>query len=593
MPKKPQTLLGRFLVWRIKYISHPQFVYILSILIGFASGMGAVTLKNTTHFIQEFVHGQEFHHYTYFLFPLLGILITVLIAKYVIRESVGHGIPSTLYAISRRKGIMRPYQMYASILTAPFTVGFGGSVGLEGPTVATGSALGSNIARMFHMNQKTRMLLIGSASAGAMSAIFKAPIASIIFAIEVFGLDLTFASLVPLLVSSVSAFITSSFFMGNDILLHFSLKDTFRIRDAIFFIVLGVVSAFTSMYFTKMYLLIGKFFDRIKGAFKKLIIGGTAIGVIVFLIPPLYGEGFEVINSLLDDITPKALQTSYFSDYLDNPMVVILLLSGLVIFKIIATATTFGAGGVGGIFAPTLFMGSIMGNVCAKVINILGLGHQVSETNFTLAGMAGLMAGVLHAPLTAIFLIAELTGGYGLFVPLMITSAISFTISKHFIKHSVYTTELAKKGQLITHNKDKTILGMLKVEQVLETNFVKVNAEMNLGALLHHGVAKSKRNVFPVVNSQGMFEGMVMLNDIRHIMFETNRYEEYKVADLMIVPEIVLDIQDSMESVMKKFQDTSAWNLPVISNGKYMGFISKSKLLTVYRRKLMVFAADE
>jgi CIC family chloride channel protein len=590
-----ETFLKRLLIWRAKHISHRQFVYMLSILVGFTSGVVALVIKNFTHFIQLLLEGnlvKYYHHAFYFLFPILGFTIVYLIIKYVIRNKVSHGIPSTLFAISKRKGVMKRYQMFGSILVAPITVGFGGSVGLEGPTVATGAAISSNISRMFHMNQTTRNLLIGCAAAGAMSSIFKAPIAAIIFAIEVFSLDLTIASMLPLLLASLSAILTSYFFFGNDVLLPFRIEDKFLILDAPFYIVLGIFAAITSMYFSEVYERVQKLFDKISSPIKKLVFGGLAIGVLVYFIPPLYGEGFDVMNNLIAGNPEKALENNFLNLDLNNVWIVIFLLAGLVFFKIIASALTFGAGGVGGIFAPTLFMGSIMGNCIAKLINNCGLfNNPVSESNFTLVGMAGLMAGVLHAPLTAIFLIAEVTGGYELFIPLMITAAISFSITKYFNPHSVYSMELGRKGELITHDKDHAVLTLMDIEKVIETNFIAVTASMKLRGIVHEAIIKSTRNIFPVVdNENGALEGIILLDDLRPIMFDQSLYDEVWARDIMQPPPEIIDLKkDKMTDIMKKFQDSSAWNLPVVENGKYIGFISKSKLLTAYRRQLINF----
>ncbi|AJR03099.1 chloride channel protein [Siansivirga zeaxanthinifaciens] len=596
MPKK--TILKQILIWRAKYISHRQFVYILSIIIGFTSGVGAVVLKNLTHFIQHLLEGKlitDYHHAFYFLFPILGLTLVFFIIKYVIRNKVSHGIPSTLYAISKRKGIMKQYQMFGSILTAPLTVGFGGSVGLEGPTVATGAALGSNISRMFHMNQTSRNLLIGCAAAGAMSSIFKAPIAAIIFAIEVFSLDLTIASMLPLLLASLSAILTSYFFFGDDILLPFRIEDKFYISDAPFYILLGVVAAFVSIYFTEVYDKIHSFFDKIASPVKRLIIGGIGIGLLIFLIPPLYGEGFDVINNLIVGNPEKALENNFFQLDLNNVWVVVLLLAGLMFSKIVASSLTFGAGGVGGIFAPTLFMGSIMGYCMSKILNNCGLFNApVSESNFTLVGMAGLLAGVLHAPLTAIFLIAELTGGYELFIPLMLTATISFGITKYFRPHSVYNMELGRKGELITHDKDHAVLTLMDIDKVIETNFITISPEMTLEQIIHEAVVKSNRNIFPVVKKDThRLQGIILLDDLRPIMFDQTLYKEIVATDVMQKPPAVINIdKDKMTDIMQKFQDSSAWNLPVTKNGVYFGFISKSKLLTAYRRQLITLQGD-
>lgn len=596
MPTEKRTFLTRFLIWRIKHISHKQFVFLLSIIVGLLAGIGAVVLKNFTHLIQHLLEGNLIAHYQtafYFIFPLIGLTITFFVMRYIIRHRVNHGIPSTLYAISKRKGLMRPFQMFGSLLTAPITVGFGGSVGLEGPTVATGAALSSNLSRLFHLNQSTRTLLIGCAGAGAMAAIFKAPIAAIIFAVEVFSLDLTLASMVPLLLASVSAITTSYFFLGSDILLPFKITDKFEINDIPFYVLLGLVASMVSIYYTKMYSRIQEFFEKISSPTKRLLIGGIGLGVLIYFIPPLYGEGFDVINNLVQGNPQAALENNFFNLDVSNIWAIILLLAGLVVFKIIASALTFGAGGVGGIFAPTLFMGSIMGNCFAKILNNLGiLNNPVSESNFTLVGMTGLMAGVLHAPLTAIFLIAEVTGGYELFIPLMITATISFSLTKYFIPHSVYAMELGKKGDLITHNKDHAVLTLMDIASVVERDFVPIYPEMDLGEIVHNAVVKSKRNLFPVLNKKTKaLEGIILLDDLRPVMFDQTLYLEIKATELMNSPPGVIDLQkDKMTEVMKKFQNTGAWNLPVINNGEYYGFISKSKLLTAYRRKLIEFS---
>ena len=592
MGTKATKLLIRFSKWSNKHLSHQQFLMILSAIIGFTAGLGAVVIKNLTHFTQRLLEGNliaNYHHAFYFIFPLIGLSLSLFVVKVILRKKIGHGIPSTLYAISRRKGIMRSFQMYASLITAPLTVGFGGSVGLEGPTVATGASLGSNISRFFKMNQSSRTLLIGCAAAGAMSSIFKAPIAAIIFAIEVFSLDLTLISMVPLLIASVSAILTSYFFFGSDIILPFELQDNFTISEVPFYIILGVLAAGCSMYFTHIYFKIADTFKKIDSLFLRLLLGGLGLGFLIYLIPPLYGEGYNVINNLLAEDYIQALGTNFFNEYLDNIWIVIMLLAGLVIFKIFATSLTFGAGGIGGIFAPVLFMGSAMGHCFALLVNNLGiLRNPISVSSFTMVGMAGLMAGVLHAPLTAIFLIAELTGGYELFVPLMITAAISFMITNQFQPHSVYTMELAKRGDLLTHNKDQAVLTLLNIQQIIEKNFICLNIDMNLGDVIHKGVIKSSRNLFPVIDEDRNFLGIILLDDIRPIMVDQKMYTEVKVSDVMQRAPTVIDLKkDRPKDTMRKFQETNAWNLPVVEDGKYVGFISKSKLLTAYRQKLI------
>ncbi len=587
-----KKIITKFLKWRYKHISNEHFIYILSAIIGFLAGLGAVTLKNLTHFIQSLLEGKfikEIHQAFYFIFPIIGLFLVLILVKYVIKKKVGHGIPSTLYAISKLKAIMPPHQMWASILTAPLTVGFGGSVGLEGPTVATGAALGSNFSRLLHLNQTKRTLLVGAAAAGAMSSIFKAPIAAIVFAVEIFSLELTMTSMVPLLLASVTAVLTSYFFLGDDVLLHFRIDDKFKLNDVLFFIMLGITSATTSIYFSKMYFGIDDFFKKFSNPFKRLIIGGTLLGVIVFFIPPLFGEGYETINNVLKGNISAITNQNFFHLSSDDIWVAILFLVGLVTFKVVAMSFTFGAGGIGGVFAPTLFTGSISGYVFAKIINESAVsGHHLSEINFAMVGMAGLMAGVLQAPLTAIFLIAEITGGYELFVPLMIVSSISYLVTKKYIPYNIYAAELARKGELMTHNKDKNAMMMIDVDTIIEHNFITITPEIKLGRMLKKAVAKSSRNLYPVVNKDMEFLGVVMLDDIRDVMFNKRMYKKIHVRDIMHrTPDIIYYGEDDMPSIMKKFTGSSAWNLPVIKDGKYFGFISKSKLLTAYRRRLI------
>ncbi|MGK0325235.1 MAG: CIC family chloride channel protein [Polaribacter sp.] len=587
-----KKIYRKILIWRYKHISERQFVYILSVLVGFLAGLGTFILKDLTFLIEEALKGdliKEVHYTLYFIFPILGLFLVFCIKKFVIKRDIGHGISTTLHAISSRNGKIQGYKIFASLITAPITVGFGGSAGLQGPAVSSGAALGSNVAQLFHMNSKTRMLLIGCATAGAMSSMFQAPIAAIIFAVEIFSLDLAFASLVPLLLASVSAVITSYFFIGTDVLFGFKLVDVFEVKDIPFYIALAFLTGIASVYFSKMYFKIINFFEQFKSPFKKLVIGGVAIGIMLYLIPPLYGEGYGLINNLLNGNTAAALKDIPYNLDLENVYVVVLMLLLIAIFKAIAMTTTFAAGGVGGIFIPTIFMGSALGNAIAKIINQFGF--DVSESNFTLIGMTGLMAGVLHAPLTAIFLIAEITGGYELFVPLMLVSAISFAFTKYFVSNSIYTVELAKKGQLITHNKDKNVLMLMRIDKLIERNFNSISPEMTLGEMLKISVAKSKRNIFPVLDEKKIFLGIVLLDDIRPMMFDQTQYNKTYVSDFMKLAPAIIFHDDSVEDVMNKFKESGAWNLPVVEDEKYVGFISKSKLLSVYRNKLIEVTA--
>jgi CIC family chloride channel protein len=587
----PKTLLRKFLKWRYKNISNKTFVQLMSVLVGFLAGLVAVTLKNVTYFIEALLEKGIIisENQLYFILPVVGLTLVYLYVKFVNKHPLGHAVSSILFSLSKNKGRLDLKKIYAPLIAAPLTVGFGGSVGLLGPAVQSGAAVSSNLSRFFHIDAKTKSLLIACASAGAIASIFQSPIAAIIFAVEVFSLDLTMLSVLPLLLASISGVLTSYFFLGNETLFSFTLSEGFQLSDTLFYVALGLGTGAASIYFTKMYFWILSLFKRFKSPKYKLLLGGIAIGVMLYFIPPLYGEGFGFINDLLDGNTIKALGKTPFDSYLDNLWIVIALLFGITIFKAIAMTTTFAAGGAGGVFIPTMVMGSALGNVVAQIINNLGFGFEVNESNFTLIGMAGLIAGVIHAPLTAIFLIAEITGGYQLFVPLMITASISYLITKNFLDYTIYTKELAEKGALLTHNKDQAVLTLMQLEDVIETNFKSVHPDMTLGEMLHKSVATSNRNIFPVLVDKRLV-GIVLLDDIREFMFNVEKHECTFVKDYMHAPpEHIFYDSDSMKQVMQKFQDSGAWNLPVIKNDHYTGFVSKSKLLTAYRRKLINF----
>ena len=584
--------LRKFLKWRYKSISNKTFVQLMSVLVGFLAGLVAVTLKNVTYFIEALLEKGIIisQNQLYFILPVIGLTFVYLYVKYVNKHPLGHAVSSILFSLSKNKGMLGLKKIYSPLIAAPLTVGFGGSVGLLGPAVESGAAVSSNLSRLFHLDARTRSLLIACASAGAIASIFQSPIAAIIFAVEVFSLDLTMLSVLPLLLASISGVLTSYFFLGNETLFSFTLSEGFELKDTLFYILLGLGTGVASIYFTKMYFWILPFFKRFRSPKYKLLIGGIAIGVMLYFIPPLYGEGFGFINNLLDGDTISALGKTPFDDYLDNIWIVIALLFGITIFKAIAMTTTFAAGGAGGVFIPTMVMGSALGNVVAQIINNIGFGFQVNESNFTLIGMAGLIAGVIHAPLTAIFLIAEITGGYELFVPLMITASISYLITKNTLDYTIYTKELAQKNALLTHDKDQAVLTLMQLDDVIETNFKSVHPDMTLGEMLHKSVSKSNRNIFPVLESKKLV-GIVLLDDIREFMFDNQKYDCTLVKDFMhAAPEHIFYESDSMKQVMKKFQDSSAWNLPVIKDDKYLGFVSKSKLLTAYRRKLIDYA---
>lgn len=593
MPGSSHNRLSRFIRWRYKNVSEKGFVFLLSVLVGFLSGFIAVTLKNLTFLIQEalrpVIEGTQ--NWIYLGLPLIGLILVHLYVKFVHMEHLSQAVSSILFVLSKKGSKLSLKHCYTPLLTVPVTVGFGGSVGLLGSAIASGSALSSQVSRLLHLDVKKRSLLIACATAGAISSIFQSPIAAVIFALEVFSLDLTMLSLMPLLLASVSGVLTRYFFLGNELLFDFQLQGGFELKDTLYYIFLGLATGFGSIYFTKMYFAIQGLFARLKNPLYRLLIGGLAIGLLLYTIPPLYGEGFGLINNLLAGDALAALGKTPFDAYTDNAWVVIALLVGIIFFKAIAMTTTLAAGGSGGIIIPTLVVGSALGNTVAQILSVLGFGREVYSSHFTLIGMAGLISGVIHAPLTSIFLIAELTGGYELFVPLMITASISYLITRGTLDYTIYTKELKAQGALLTHDKDQNVLTLMKMDEVIERNFRALHPEMTLGEMLHSSVAKSNRNLFPVLDDEQKMVGVVLLDDIREMMFQTELYDKRHVKNMMHAPpEYIFYETDDMRAVMKKFQDSGAWNLPVIKDGKYDGFISKSKMLTAYRRKLIYYA---
>jgi CIC family chloride channel protein len=576
---------------RSKYLNDTQFLSILSILVGITAGIVAAIIKNAVHFIQAMLKTetmQSVQHYAYFAYPLLGIFLAVLFARYIIKHSVGHGIPSVLYAISEEKGRIKKHNMFSSIITSAFTVGFGGSVGLEGPTVATGAAYGSYYGSLFHLSYKHRVILLGAASAGAMAAIFKAPITAIVFAVEVIMIDLTATSLIPLLLASIAAVLTSYYIMGPDVLYHFELKELYNMSDLPLLGIIGVITGLVSLYFTKVYIFIQETFDKQKSRTKRLLGGGLILGILVFFFPALYGEGYEVINEALSGNYSYVHEISFFNRFEGTQFLVIFLIL-VILFKVVATSVTFGAGGVGGIFAPTLFIGANTGLVFSIIAQMMG--YEITPENFVLVAMAGAISGNLHAPLTAIFLIAEITGGYQLFVPLMLVATISYLTTRLFVKNSVYTVQLARRGQLMTHHTDKNILKLLDVNSLIETDLKTIKPDNTLGDLVQV-IANSERNVFPVVDDEGMLKGIVTMSDVRKIIFNPEMYDKVKIKDLMFIPDVIVSPNEKMSEIVQKFQNNGIYNIPVVDNGKYLGFISRANIFSAYRKMLQEFSAE-
>jgi CIC family chloride channel protein len=562
--------------------------------VGILSGLAAVVLKNTVHFTRDLlqqVMERGTLGFLYLALPGIGIILTVLFIKYFVKDKISHGVARILYSISKQGSKIKRHNTYSSIISSTITIGFGGSVGAEAPIVLTGAAIGSNIGQAFRLNYKTITLLLGCGAAAAIASIFKAPLAGLVFTLEVLMLDLTMASIIPLLIAAVSATTVSYFLMGRDVTFAFDIVEPFALYKIPFFILLGIFCGLISYYFTNTTLRVEGKFSTITNPYKKILIGGLLLGLLIFIFPPLYGEGFNTLQALLNGEPTTILNNSLLFPFRDNAWVILISLGLLLLFKVYAMAATTGAGGIGGIFAPTLFMGGVAGYFLSKLLNLL-FKPGLNEGNFTLVGMAGMMAGVMHAPLTAIFLIAELTGGYALFIPLMITSTIAYITIIYFEPYSIYTKRLAAKGELITHHKDKAVLTLLKLGNVVENDFISVKPDDTLGKLVK-AISQSRRNIFPVIDSDGMILGIVQLDDIRELMFDTRRYENTYVSELIAIPPDFVSIHESMESVMLKFEDTGAWNLPVVDKeGKYIGFVSKSKIFSAYRNVLVQFSDE-
>ncbi len=596
--EEKETLMHRFLKWRKEHLSERQFILILSFLVGICTAFAALFLKGLIHLIQ----GVLTDHFDatsanglYLIYPVIGIFLTMLFIRYVVRDDISHGVTKILYAISQKKARIKRHNMFSSVIASAITIGFGGSVGAEAPIVLTGSAIGSNLGQTFHLERRKLMLLVGCGAAGAIAGIFKAPIAGLVFTIEVLMVDLTMSSLLPLMVSCITAATVSYIFTGMEAMFEFEMDSPFAMERIPHVILLGIICGLVSLYFTRMMNRCENMFRHFaQRPYVKLLIGGMMLSVLIFIFPPLYGEGYDTINLLLNGTTQEEWNTlmnnSFFYGFGD---VLLLYLILIVLFKVFASSATNGGGGCGGIFAPSLFLGCITGFVWARISNILALGNiSVSENNFALLGMAGLMSGVMHAPLMGIFLIAELTGGFDLFLPLMITSVSAYLTIIAFEPHSIYSTRLAKKGELLTHDKDKAVLTLMKVENVVEKNFETVSPDMELGQLVGV-ISRAKRNLFPVVDNGGVLLGIVQMDDIRHIMFRQELYRRFTVNRLMAEAPCRLSVNDSMEVVIRKFDDTGAWNLPVDdADGKYLGFVSKSKVFASYRQMLVDFSEE-
>lgn len=584
---------SRLLLWRENHIKERNFVLILALVTGILCGFASLIFKWLIHFISgslllniDITTG----NYWYLIYPLIGLFIVVCYVRYVVRDNISHGVTKVLYSISQNKSRLKPHNCYTSIIASSITIGFGGSVGAEGPIVYTGAAIGSNIGQAFRLSPRLLMILVGCGAAAGLSGIFKAPLAGALFTLEVLMIDLTTVSVMPILISSISAATVSYIFTGFDTQFFFTQSETFLPVKIPFALILGVLCGFVSLYFIRVINMMEGFYGSIRNPWKKALIGGMILAGLVFMFPPLYGEGYDFITSMINGDAGSVLNGSFFYKDRDTAWVIMIYVLALTLMKAFATSSTNGAGGVGGTFAPSLYVGSMLGFCFAFTLNHIGLA-ELSVKNFALMGMAGVMSGVMHAPLMAIFLTAELTGGYELFLPLLIVSTISYGTIKIFEPYSIYAIRLAKRGELLTHHKDKSVLRLLKINSVIENDFKTVHPDMNLKQMVDV-ISQSSRNLFPVVNDNGTLLGVVLLDDIRNIMFRPDLYKKMFVRKFMSAPPAMIEVGDTMEKVMKTFDDTGAWNLPVVENGKYVGFVSKSKIFNSYRRVLRHYSED-
>lgn len=568
-------------------------IYILSFLVGLVSALAAVVMKNAIHFTHVlFTQGvmKGAGGVLSLAYPLAGIFLTMLAVKYLVRDNISHGISRVLYAISKRKSYIKPHNNWSSILTSSLTIGFGGSVGAEAPIVLTGASIGSNIARHFKLNYKYVTLLLGCGVAGAISGIFKAPFGGILFTLEVLMLDLTMSSIVPLLISSVTAATVAFFFMGDNVLFSFQVKQGFMLSELPYYLILGVFCGLVGIYFTRATIGIEKLYKRIGNKWIRMVAGGSILGALIYFYPALYGEGYETVLVLLNAGSGVAPGNEIFGNMAAGFWSFSLLMAGLLLVKVVATASTNGAGGVGGIVAPVLFTGGVAGYYLSSLLNHL-FGLALIESSFTLTAMAGVFSAVLHAPLTAIFLIAEITEGYALLIPLILTSTVAFITARTFQKYSIYNEQLAITGELITHDKDKAVMTLLDWPREVEKDLLTVRPDSNLGDLVKQ-ISKSNRNLFPVVDEFNILEGVVLLDDVRDKMFRPELYDKITVRELMTIPPSYIDLSERGDAVLDAFERTGAWNLPVLDEGRYVGFISKSRIFSAYRELLRQFSEE-
>lgn len=571
-----------------------QFIFLSSVLIGVSCSLAVIVLKTFAHSVFSFatyINGILKLSFINSILPIVGILLTVFVVKRILNGSIEKGTSQILYAVAKKASIIPRKQMYAQIVTSSLTVGLGGSAGLESPIVITGAAFGSNFAQNYKLPYKDRTLLIGCGVAAGISAAFNAPIAGVLFAIEVLLVDVSISAFTPIMISAATGALVSAIVLDESILLSFRKQEAFNYHNIPFYVLLGVLTGFIAVYYARNFQRVEHYFSNLKvGPYRKALIGSSLLALLIFIFPTLFGEGYESIKTLSESDPGKLLDNTLFADFRDNQWVLLLFVGCTMMVKVFASGLTLGSGGNGGNFAPSLFLGSYLGYFFSKFITLIGL-SKLPISNFTMVGMAGILSGLFHAPLTAIFLIAEITGGYSLMIPLMIVSSISFAISKRFEKYSLDVKGLAKKGHAFTSNKDSNILSTLDIDTIIQTDYLTVHPEENLSKLVDL-ISHSNQVVFAVVDNDKNLVGIVHFNDIREIIFNSYQVKYTLIKDVMKTPLATISSNDSMEIVMSKFEKSKSAFLPVLRNDKYFGFISKSIALEAYRMKLRSMTID-
>ena len=570
-----------------------DLMMILSLFVGVACGIAAVALKTAIEFIHHSLTSWfdgSAYNFLYLIYPGVGMLIAMLFVRYVVKDNIGHGVTKVLLAVSKNESKIRSHNMWTSVAASSVTIGFGGSVGAEAPIVYTGAAIGSNVARYMGLSYKNMTILLGCGAAGAVAGIFKAPLAGVLFTLEILLFNISMTSLLPLLLSTISATVISYIFLGDAPAFDCTLSE-FQMGNIPFYLILGVFCSACSVYFTRMTLWLEDKIKSIQRPFVRWAVSALCLGLLIFLFPPLYGEGYAHLHTLLNGGMIQMEGETVLAFFMHTPWTIPVFFLLILLLKVFSMSFTNAGGGVGGTFGPTLFIGAIAGFVVSRTINLIG-GPLVPEQNFVLVGMAGLMAGVMQAPMTAIFLIAEISGGYELLIPLILTATVSYGITRSIEPYSIYTKRIAKKGELLTHDSDQAVLTLLKTDELIESDFVSVKIDASLADLVAV-VAESRRNIFPVIDDRRHFHGYVSLEDIRRVMFKTELYDTTHVYNYMKSAPAYVYIDEKMDSVMQKFEKTGAWNLPVVDHERtYIGFVSKSKIFSAYRSQLKQVSHD-